>query len=226
MQRILVVAAAVVLTVGASAALAGPWVNPAGSGDHFTYANGGDLNGHFGEPFVAGDQFFFTQANFHVYAENGASDTQDDTVSFDVFANPDWQFSLVRVYAFGSYAVTSGEGTDSAGVDAGLSLTEIDGLQRTYAGDLVTTPAMPVDYEASGSWSGLAVVDVTNEFPAVDDSMHIEMTNDVLAISSASGSAEINVQYQDFKIEFTMIPEPSSLALLALGGLALMRRRR
>jgi hypothetical protein len=43
---------------------------------------------------------------------------------------------------------------------------------------------------------------------------------------AASGASPINGQDVNGYTVLTMIPEPSSMSLLALGGLALLRRRR
>lgn len=215
---------AAVAAVSAATAVAGPWSSPNGSSTSFSYANGGDINGRFGDPFVSADTFFFVNANFQVNAANGTSSSQNDTVAFDVFANPGLQFSLIRVTAFGSYAAT-GPGTNQVDLDANLSLTELGGMGRTWNGPMNTVPGFPQS-NAQGSWSGLSAVDITFEFPTPDDSLHVAMANDILAITGAGGSAELNVQYQDLRIEFTVIPEPASFAMLGLGALALVRRRR
>jgi hypothetical protein len=225
--------------LGASSASAGPWSQPNGASDSFTYANGGDVNGNFGDPIVSADTFFFLFSNFHVQSANGAPagglpENETDEVSFDVFANAGLQFSLVRVTAYGSYSA-SGPGANTVDLDANLSLTELgpndaydggagdDG--RDFQGGMTTIPGFP-QQNANGDWSGLAVVDLQFEFPVPDNALHISMTNDVVAISGANGSAEMNVQYQDFKIEFIVIPEPASMSLMAIGALALLRRRR
>jgi len=239
-RRVLVCGAvAAVGMLGASSALAGPWSQPNGASDSFTYANGGDLNGHFGDPIVSADTVFFLFSNFHVQSANGAPagglpEFETDEVSFDVFANPGLQFSFVRVTAYGSYAAT-GPGGNSVDLDAMLALTELGGNNsydggagddgRNFQGGMTTVPAFP-QVAANGQWSGLAVVDLQFEFPVPDDAMHVSMTNDVLAFTTQDGSAEMNVQYQDFKIEFIVIPEPAGLSLMAFGALALLRRRR
>ncbi len=211
----------------ASSALAGAWLTPAGDAGDFTYSNGQDINGYFGDPLVPGDNtFYYIAADFQVSSAGGGpgpqGDHQFDTTSFDAVAKPGLQFSLIRVQAFGTYAVT-GAGA-SVNVDAGLDITENGGMGRNWAGPLATTPGFPVT-NGSGDWSGLSVVDITFELPVPYSSLHVAMANDVLAISIPGSSATINVQYQDLKIEFEVIPEPGTLALLALGGLALLRRK-
>lgn len=216
--------ATVAVLACATAAWAGPWANPAGAGDDFTYANGGDVNGLFGEPFVAGNTFFFANANFQVNASNGGQQTQSDMTFFDVMVNPGLFFSEMSVTAFGSYTVV-GEGS-YVDLDSGLSLTENVGLLRNWTGPLSTSPTFPVATPSSGIWSGQALVDVTFEFPSPADSIHVELSSLIDAVAGAIGSSEINVQYEDLTITFGIVPEPASLVLLGLGGLSLLRRRR
>jgi hypothetical protein len=237
LRKGLVCAAALAGSLTATAAFAGAWAAPGGSSASFTYANGQDINGLFGEPFVdtANDTFYFVESAFQVNAANGSTDTQFDEVSLDVFANPGLTFSLMRVTANGSYNAGGGGSTNEVDLQAMLNMTELgpnnaydggagdDG--RQFSGGLVTTPGFPKSNEA-GSWSGLANVDVTVEFPIPDDAIHVSISNNVIAITTAGGTAELDVQYSDLKIEFQLIPEPASLSLMAVGALALLRRRR
>ena len=68
-RRLLLVGAAAAVMMCVSPVFAAGWTNPSGSGDDFTYANGGDINGLFGDPFVFGDAFYF-QTGFQANAAN------------------------------------------------------------------------------------------------------------------------------------------------------------
>jgi hypothetical protein len=208
---------------GVASASAGPWSAPAGSSDSFTYDSGTDINGLWGEPFVSTDTFYFVSANFQVNSFGGGTTSQTDTTMFNVHANPGLQFSLIRITANGTYAVTGDPGQNSVNQMNHVDMDEIGGFGQHFEGDMVTNPTMPVN-SGNGQWSGLTVVDLSLAFPPLTD-LHVEMSDDVVAISGPGGSAEINVQFSDLKIEFVVIPEPSTLALMAFGALALIRRR-
>jgi len=216
--------AAVAVLALVSPALAGPWSQPGGATDSFLYANGGDINGRFGEPFVALDTFYFFSTNFQVNSSNGspAVDSKDDTMSVDVLAKPGLMFSEVHVMATGSYAVS---GDASVDLDAELRMEELGGLGRTFFGPLVTDVAFPIT-SGNGTYNGNAVVDVTFVFPTPFNEINLQLENLVQALSSAGGASELNVQFQQMEISFTVIPEPATLGLLALGGLVGIRRRR
>ncbi len=220
----LVCGMAAIVALGSSSAFAGAWTSPAGNAASFSYSNGQDINGLFGDPSVFGDGLFF-QTSFLANASNGATQSLTDTVSFDVVSNPGLSFSSLSVQAFGSYSVT-GDATNSVDVDALLSMDENTGLLRNFSGALVTDVAFPVQGEASGLFSGEATVNFEFIFPTPSNDIHIALQNNVLAITTAGGTAEVNLNFQNLTLDFGIIPEPASLSLLAFGSLGLIRRRR
>ena len=137
------VAALAAVVLSSMPALAGPW-GPTGPADNFTYSNGQDINGCFGTPIVSGDTFYFLESNFQVNAANGTTDTKDDTVSVDLLANQNMQFSSMQVTAFGSYSLI-GDGSQ-VNLNAGLTMHENAGLERTWSGPLMTEPAFPIAF--------------------------------------------------------------------------------
>jgi hypothetical protein len=229
--RILFLGATIALlaTAGTSPAQAGPWTVPSGAGDHFTYSNGRDLQGRFGEPTVTDGTFSFPQISFGVSASGGSSASLTDTVSFDVQALSGWRFGQVRVVALGSYAVSGSPSANSANVDAMFTVTENTGLIRQWQGIWAPNPDMPVT-GGSGSWSGLDVLDLTWPDPLPSTSLHIELRHDLLAVSGISGSAVINLltggSGLTIGITTVEVPEPSALVLLLLGGWTVCQRRR
>ncbi len=211
------------LSVGAAPVSAG-W---GGTAQDFTYFNGGDLYGKFGEPFAVGNKLVFTDVIFQANAQDGGHDQDGDTVSWDIQCNPGWKLTAVGIWAFGSFAMI-GEGSHVA-VDLQLSVTELEGLNRTWT-DLDTQywpGAFPLYYPqyVQGAWYGISEMDLSSALPEPAELLHIDMTSILDAWAAAGGGAQINTQGQDIEFEFFFIPEPGTLALLALGVLAFAGRR-
>lgn len=214
----------VVALICSGHALAGPWTAPNGETAQFFYSNGQDINGLFGNPNVTGNLFVF-QTSFLANASEGSTQSFGDTVSFDVVAKPGLLFSTISVFAGGEYTVTGDPLENSVDVTALLSLDENDGDTRHFDDALVTDVGFPVT-SGSGFFNGSASVDVSNVFPSPSNNLHIELNNDILAISGPGGTATISITFEALSIEFGIIPEPASLSILAVGAGLLVRRRR
>ncbi|MFH0980506.1 MAG: hypothetical protein V2A79_03080 [Planctomycetota bacterium] len=185
---------AVVLSAGMalSSAYADFWAQPSGVGEHFTYSDGGDLYGHFGEPSVEGGTFSFPFVNLQAIATGGGTNSASDAVYFDLQADPGWAFGLIRVTAVGEYTVT-GPGS-SASVDAILTVSEnVHSDPREWLGEWAPDPEMPIT-GGSDVWLGLDVMDLSIPIPRPADSVHFELRFDLLAVSGPGGGAEIGFQ--------------------------------
>ena len=157
---------------------------------------------------------------------NSTSASQTDTVSVDILADPGLKFGSISVQASGSYSIDTSGTVD---VNANLSMTENAGLLRTFADSLTTDVAFPTSTPTGGvgvNYSGSALVDVEFVFPVPSNNIHIELQNDILAIAGVGGSATVNIQFQDLRIGFNVIPEPASASLLLVGLFAAVTRRR
>lgn len=217
---------AAVVMFGATSAFA--WE---GDGVHFSYSNGSDLNGQFGTPDTYGtDTLYFPLTNFLATSSDGAGlVTDSDTVSFDMTLDPLWEFTMIRFVVYGTYTVS--------GLDASVNwdplIVASDGINAWDSDNLLwggtaTTPS-PMPYTSgSGPWDGLNIIDFTLVVPApVYPNFHLDVTNILEAYSGTVGSsATINNTFSSLEMAIVFIPEPGSLALLALGGVALLRRRR
>ncbi len=225
--KVVVFAALCIALVGrASVSHAGSWSIPAGQADHFSYSNGGDLNGLFGDPVISGDSFFFPGIDFVATAADGSTDLQMDTVSFDVVANPGLRFGLMRVTLWGDYAVSGDPLFQSADVDALLTWDENVPPQRHWEGPAFTTPTMPV-HGGAGEWSGLAVIDPSFLGQEVS-SLHVEFGVEMMVVSAPGGTSEIRLLTppEGFDLTFTLIPEPTSFSFFGVGILVVGRRLR
>jgi len=221
------VAIASMTSVAGAPALAGPQTSPSRSDDHFSYSGAGDLNGFFGDPTIANGTFSFHAATFEVEAADGTTALQSDTFSIDLLADTGWRFQRVDVFTLGQYVVSETQ-ENSVEADMAFSLTENDGESREWFGAWAPNPDMPIT-EGSGAWYGAGALDLPSPTPPVSDSLHFEWTIDLEAIAGDGGSALINLTpgpYVQFGVLMEPIPEPTTLSLLALGGLAALRRRR
>lgn len=217
------------VAAAASTALAGAWSVPSGPAQDFWYYNGQDVNGRFGNPEIYGNTFTFPLTTFQANASAGGYDEDGDTVSWDIHCNPGYTLDYVTVWAFGSYAMTGVVST----VDAEMAITvrEINDPLRTWTDPLTSDPDFPLSTDAThpslqGYWYGLSEMDLSAEVPAPGEWLHVEMATLLKAWASATGTAQINTQYQELSFEFHFIPEPGTLALLGLGVVALAWRRR
>lgn len=197
----------------------------------FTYSNGGDINGRFGTPWTdpGYNSMWFLDVGFQANAYDDQTVVDADTVEWDILCNTGMVLSYVTVTAYGSYAAS----VPTSYVDAELDVTikeNIGGLDE-WTAPLISTPNFPqtvVTDPISGDWSGFAEIDLSGLVPPhePEEDLHITMNNVLTAFAAATGSAEINQTFQDIQFEFYFIPEPSTLALVGLGALALLRRRR
>ncbi|MFQ5422780.1 MAG: PEP-CTERM sorting domain-containing protein [Phycisphaerae bacterium] len=226
------VAVAAVL-VGATVASATPWTVPAGVAQDFDYSGGGDLNGLYGDPLVAGNSIFFPSTSLSLNVQGGAggaSANVNDTVSFDMQVHTGFQLSFVTITAFGQYNLT-GVGSQS-NVTTDYQVVENAGLQRTFSVGLTTTPVSfpltvtPGSGDLAGSWDGLAEADISFVLPSADSNLHVSLATALDALAAAGGTADINATFQSIQFQFFFVPEPASLAMLGVGGLALLLRRR
>lgn len=233
LRRILVCGSVVAVVAFCAPAEAAYWSGTAPSG-HFTYDNGHDLHGGFGTPVVTSDdKLKFTSAMMSVTAEDGGTDHLDDTVLFDVHILPGFNLTGLEVRVYGDYLV-QGAGSQ-IDLHATLTLEEFADQgstppgPRTYTDDLtpnpISFPLVCVGPDLTGTYNGIATVDISTELPGVDNDLHISCRNVLDAVAAEVGVANLNLFFQQARFEIGLIPEPATLAMLALGALALLRRR-
>ena len=216
-----------VLAIAAGTATADvAWNQPSGNASFFTWANGHNTNSNlFGSPtLVGGSTFQFFPTAFTATSSNGGTHSVTDTLSVDLFALPGFQLDSIQINEGGSYALSGNQGGNVSATGA-ASLTDLS-LPRTFNAFTAGNPTFPV-FAGSGSWTAGAIIDLAALNGGIPvTSAHLEFTNTLVAISVPGSTATITKTFVGLPVAITIIPAPSAAGVLALGGLALARRRR
>jgi len=207
-------------------AFASAWTNPTGDCDNFSWANGQNTTDVWGSPSAGGDTLYFFPG-FSVDADNtGTSETKTDTFDVDFMANAGMEFGGVSIYVFGDYSITDGgeAGGNSVEGDFGIQGSDNDGLHPDSPWARAQA-LFEADTVGSDNWNRLASMVIDFNAGDVTD-LHLTCDGTVTAISDGEGgTAAITANAALLAIAVEVIPEPASLMLLALGGLAVLRRR-
>lgn len=214
---------ALLLAAAGSASAQIAWSNPNGSGAFFDWANGQNQTGLFGSPTLVGDTFIFFPSNFVASSANGNPAAATDTFDVDLLVHPGFKFDGISISELGDYSI-QGQGS----VSAGATMTISDNLNvRNFVDPLVFNPAFPVTSGTNQSWNGQALRDLASaEGGTPFLSIHLRVSNELIAISGPGGSAVIRKTVVGVPVAVTVLPEPGVLAMLGMGGLLAARRRR
>lgn len=216
--------AIVALTCAASPALAFvPWDNSDGEATSFFWSGGGSDHGLFGSPTVAGDTFTFFPRNFRAESINGVVDDDSltsDRLEVELTAKPGKKFTKFRLSEAGDYGIVT---LGTVSVSGSLFITNLD-VFEVLDDEMETTPGSPIT-SGSGTWTGLAEVDVSTKVPPWTH-VKLVLDNNLIAISLPGSITFIEKKVTGAGIIIDIIPTPGAAAVLALGGLAALRRRR
>ena len=222
----------------ASAAVA--WSMPSGTNGTVNYSNGESDNGYFGNPTITGSTFSFTPSNFDASASNGTATTTSDRASFDVSTVSGQAITSVSFDAFGDWSILGAGAavkeagalfvTSLSGPTAGQTFSANELVSYTYSpsGPTIVSPANPSG-TSDGSFNGTLTVTL----PAGVTSAQIVLNNILQAVAPTGTTAFIQKKGEGgptggdpvFVIG-GVLPEPTSMAALLLGGFGLVRRRR
>lgn len=180
-------------------------------------------------------------------------DPTDDTLELSVAGFP---LNTHGTLIFGDTALTGGSGTAPAPIGAGgdafgVSFDGIDGdfanteIQAvSYVGGVISTDGTlvvgdnisfivgQIDFAADGTDDTLTLYNVTDPsapLPTAFATLSADFdqsTFNVVSIGDAQTSIFDEIRFGTSLADVTPVPEPGSLALLGLGGLAMVRRRR
>ncbi len=192
----------------------------------------------FGPPNVSGDTLDF-DPDFLSQSAAGSLDSTIGTLALAIEAKPGFAVEAFELRESGNFSLT-GVGTSDTSATVStpvfIDVTEIDGVSVSpisLSANMVFTMGGSYNLADDGPgtnlpWSGALDVDVDQllssegiVFATGATRVEVILNNILATTSEADSFAEI--VKEDFKI--TIVPEPSSLALLGLLGLAFNRRR-
>lgn len=193
------------------------WQNKDGTGTDFNWQNGGSDKGLFGEPtLIGGNILQFSPTNFCAQSTNGASTITSDRLQFDIIVHPGREIKGIEISEEGYYGILL-EGTVSAG---GVMLITNLNQFETRKALFQTDPVMPISTPAvSDLWSGEVAIGGLNW-----THLKVVLSNELIALSSPWTATSI--EKDSLNVEIITIPEPTTIGLLGLGGLTLLRRKK
>lgn len=205
-----------------------------------TESSGTNAASLYGSPSAFGNILDFDPSTFTASAADGNSELTDGQLNFVIMAIPGNAINKISVVEGGDYSMF-GTGSVATQVAAALSISidilEVDGvavgppneggLSVNYFDSFTGFPQLLDTWSLSEELDLDAVLTANNiSFNFGVTKAELVINNQLIAISEDLSTAFI--AKKDFRIdaETSVVPEPTSLALIGLGGLALMRRRR
>jgi hypothetical protein len=177
----------------------------------------------FGTPTRSENSLWFYPATFASEASDGASDTTAGTLTMTIRADEGCYLTEVIINEFGLYSLAgNGDSGTSASVNGTLW---IDTGSQIFSVVLDVTPDSPyvLPPECSHEFFGSATINLPAGVSQVSFSFE-----DILATTSQAGTTAF-IQKSVFSgpiIGIAVIPEPTTMALLFGGTLALLRRKK
>lgn len=203
-----------------------------------TESSGTDPVPLFGPPTIAGDTLCFSPQGFVSFATDGQSDITDGQLNYGFTMLPGTAMSTLLVTEAGDYSLF-GSGTPTTQLASALWATvrilKVDGTPLASPVDVTMSTSTVRDLISDGPvvlapWSQDLLIDLDSVLLANDILFTLGATQAIVVIDNTllTISEDESVAYlakKDFYIEGTKIPEPATLFLATLSGLAMIHRR-
>lgn len=184
-----------------------------------------------GDPMIAGDQAFFTPANFRAESANGtpAIDIESANFIFSKIYSHDGseaegsglEIGLITVEESGDYRI---DGGDSVDVTLRLQATNLASAEMTTVTEIFAATADTGGL--SPEWELMAMIDPTVSFVEFANRINLGVQNTLTASTDADGEFAF-IQKKFVLTVSTVVPVPAAVWLFAsgLGLLGWLRRR-
>lgn len=209
-----------------------PWGGgmSSGSASFFDWANGHNSNTNlFGTPTLVGSSFYFFPSDFVARSDNGSApsgftDHATDTLEVDLIAHAGFKIDGISVQEVGDFSVA---GSD-AYADINGTMQISDGAHGSLTPDFLGfNQTFPATSGFNTPWGGSAMRDLTTvEFGVPFESIHLSVTNNLIAFSIPGSSAVIRKTVVGGAMAINVLPEPGAMGLIVMAGLVAARRRR
>jgi len=204
-----------------------------------------------GGPIIIGNSLHLDPQNFQSQSQNNSADLIDSTLSTVIRANPLKGLNSVSISELGDYSLgglIGGQASAQVGAAFFWTVLEIDGtavnlasqatnlILGTGAGPNGGQYARPGDDGTAVIWNGVANIDLAGYLSSLQldgsvTALRLTFDNTLQTAADDVSTAFIKKKSIDIDVETGdapghNVPEPSSLALVALAGLAVLPRRR
>lgn len=192
----------------------------------------------YGSPSINGNLLDFDPTGFGSNsADGGGFDITDGQLNFTMTAEPGTSIDTLIVSEGGDFSfsgLTPDAGTFlSVSVATVINILEVDGVTLVTPIEIFQSDTFVTDYLTIGNppstglnqWSLDYTVDILGAISGVPalGATKVEVVIDNQLLTTASAGNQAFISKKDFNVN---VPEPTSLALLGIGALVLVRRRR